>query len=139
MIGQAINVSVGAAGFVLIMAGRTGWDLTVYAVSASLDLVLSLILLVPKFGESTEPLRAQAIAVGLSNWLRLGLVKRYVGNSRGTSPTRGWRAGGQRARSRCSPPRRCSRQEVAARADRDRAGGRDRVRAGAAAVRADRG
>ena len=29
LVGQAVNVSVGAAGFVLIMAGRTGWDLVV--------------------------------------------------------------------------------------------------------------
>jgi O-antigen/teichoic acid export membrane protein len=77
VIGQAINVSVGAAGFVLIMAGRTGWDLTVYAVSALLDLVLSLIL-VPKFGINGAA-AAQAITIGLSNWLRLGLVKKYVG------------------------------------------------------------
>jgi len=77
VIGQAINVSVGAAGFVLIMAGRTGWDLTVYAVSAFLDLVLSLIL-VPKFGINGAA-AAQAITIGLSNWLRLGLVKKYVG------------------------------------------------------------
>jgi O-antigen/teichoic acid export membrane protein len=33
LIGQTVNVSVGAAGFVLIMVGRTGWDLTVYASS----------------------------------------------------------------------------------------------------------
>src|SRR6185369_7360592 len=77
VIGQAINVSVGAAGFVLIMAGRTGWDLTVYAVSAFLDLVLSLIL-VPKFGINGAA-AAQAITIGLSNWLRLGLVRKYVG------------------------------------------------------------
>jgi len=77
VIGQAINVSVGAAGFVLIMAGRTGWDLTVYAVSALLDLILSLIL-VPKFGINGAA-AAQAITIGLSNWLRLALVKRFVG------------------------------------------------------------
>src|SRR3954454_7749463 len=63
VIGQAINVSVGAAGFVLIMAGRTGWDLTVYGVSALLDLVLSLIL-VPKFGINGAA-AAQAIPIGL--------------------------------------------------------------------------
>ena len=77
VIGQAINVSVGAAGFVLIMAGRTGWDLTVYAVSAALDLVLS-ILLVPKFGIAGAA-TAQAITIAGSNWLRLALVKKYVG------------------------------------------------------------
>ena len=49
LIGQTVNVGVGAAGFVLIMAGRTGWDLTVYALSFVLDLVLALVL-VPRFG-----------------------------------------------------------------------------------------
>ncbi len=77
VIGQAINVSVGAAGFVLIMAGRTGWDLTVYGASAALDLVLSFVL-VPKFGIEGAA-AAQAITIACSNWLRLVLVKRYVG------------------------------------------------------------
>jgi O-antigen/teichoic acid export membrane protein len=77
VIGQAINVSVGAAGFVLIMAGRTGWDLTVYGLSALLDLILSFIL-VPKFGINGAA-AAQAITIALSNWLRLALVKRFVG------------------------------------------------------------
>jgi O-antigen/teichoic acid export membrane protein len=77
VIGQAINVSVGAAGFVLIMAGRTGWDLTVYALSAALDIGLSF-LLVPKFGIEGAA-AAQAITIACSNWLRLVLVRRYVG------------------------------------------------------------
>jgi O-antigen/teichoic acid export membrane protein len=77
VIGQAINVSVGAAGFVLIMAGRTGWDLTVYALSAALDIVLSF-LLVPKFGIEGAA-AAQAITLACSNWLRLVLVRRFVG------------------------------------------------------------
>ena len=61
MIGQAINVSVGAAGFVLIMAGRTGWDLIVYSLSATLDLTLAF-LLVPKFGIDGAA-AAQAITI----------------------------------------------------------------------------
>jgi O-antigen/teichoic acid export membrane protein len=76
VIGQAINVSVGAAGFVLIMAGRTGWDLTVYAVSAVLDLTLAWIL-VPHFGIEGAA-AAQAITIAASNWLRLVLVRRFV-------------------------------------------------------------
>jgi O-antigen/teichoic acid export membrane protein len=76
VIGQAINVSVGAAGFVLIMAGRTGWDLAVYGLSAALDLALSFAL-VPKFGINGAA-AAQAITIAGSNWLRLYLVKRYV-------------------------------------------------------------
>ena len=77
VIGQAINVSVGAAGFVLIMAGRTGWDLFVYAVSAALDLTLAWVL-VPRFGIDGAA-AAQAITIAASNWLRLALVRRFVG------------------------------------------------------------
>jgi O-antigen/teichoic acid export membrane protein len=76
-VGQAVNVSVGAAGFVLIMAGRTGWDLTVYGSSVVLDLVLALVL-VPKFGINGAA-AAQAITIALSNWFRLSLVRRFVG------------------------------------------------------------
>ncbi len=76
-VGQAINVSVGAAGFVLIMAGRTGWDLTVYGSSVVLDFVLALVL-VPKFGINGAA-AAQAITIALSNWFRLSLVRRFVG------------------------------------------------------------
>ncbi len=77
LIGQAVNVSVGAAGFVLIMAGRTGWDLTVYALSFPLDLVLSLIL-VSAFGIEGAAI-AQTITIAASNALRLTLVYRFVG------------------------------------------------------------
>ena len=59
------------------MAGRTGWDLVVYVLSAILDLVLSL-LLIPKFGINGAA-AAQAITIACSNWLRLVLVRRFVG------------------------------------------------------------
>ena len=49
LIGQTVNVSVGAAGFILIMVGRTTWDLLVYASSFLLDLAMAL-LLVPHLG-----------------------------------------------------------------------------------------
>jgi len=77
VIGQAINVSVGAAGFVLIMAGRTGWDLTVYACSAALDLVIAF-LLVPHLGVEGAAI-SQAVTIAASNWFRLALVRRHVG------------------------------------------------------------
>jgi O-antigen/teichoic acid export membrane protein len=70
-------VSVGAAGFVLIMAGRTGWDLVVYAASAVLDLAVALVL-VPRLGINGAAI-AQAVTIAASNWLRLVLVRRYVG------------------------------------------------------------
>jgi O-antigen/teichoic acid export membrane protein len=77
VVGQAVNVSVGAAGFVLIMAGRTGWDLIVYGFSFALDLVLSIVL-VAAFGIIGAAM-AQAITISASNALRLLLVRRFVG------------------------------------------------------------
>ncbi|MEA2446392.1 MAG: hypothetical protein QOK47_29, partial [Actinomycetota bacterium] len=47
--GQFINVATGSVGFILIMVGRTGWDLVVYAASLVLDLGLAL-LLCPRYG-----------------------------------------------------------------------------------------
>ena len=71
-----MNVSVGAAGFVLIMVGRTGWDLIVYAASFVLDLVMAL-LLVPHLGPEGAAI-AQASTLVFSNVLRLYLVWRFV-------------------------------------------------------------
>ncbi len=76
LIGQIVNVSVGAAGFVLIMVGRTGWDLLVYASSFLIDLTLA-ILLVPHLGPKGAAI-AQATTLVFSNALRLGLVWRFV-------------------------------------------------------------
>jgi O-antigen/teichoic acid export membrane protein len=76
LVGQAVNVSVGAAGFVLIMAGRTGWDLVVYALSFLLDLALSVVL-VSAFGIEGAA-ASQAITITCSNALRLYLVYRFV-------------------------------------------------------------
>lgn len=76
LVGQTVNVAVGAAGFVLIMAGRTGWDLVVYVLSFALDLLLALVL-VPRFGIEGAAL-AQTVTVAASNVLRLSLVHRFV-------------------------------------------------------------
>ena len=76
LIGQAVNVSVGAAGFVLIMVGRTGWDLVVYAASFALDLVIAIVL-VPHLGPMGAAI-AQAFALVFSNALRLYLVWHFV-------------------------------------------------------------
>jgi O-antigen/teichoic acid export membrane protein len=69
LIGQAVNVSVGAAGFILIMVGRTTWDLAVYASSFLLDLAMAL-LLVPHLGPKGAAI-AQATTLVFSNALRL--------------------------------------------------------------------
>lgn len=76
LIGQIVNVSVGAAGFVLIMAGRTGWDLTVYASSFILDLAVAIVL-VPHLGPTGAAI-AQSTTLVFSNMFRLYLVWRFV-------------------------------------------------------------
>jgi len=76
LVGQSVNVSVGAAGFVLIMAGFTGWDLVVYASSFALDIVLA-ITLVPHFGTEGAAI-AQTATIAASNAFRLWLVWRLV-------------------------------------------------------------
>jgi len=76
LIGQSINVAVGSVGFILIMVGRTGWDLVVYAGSFVLDLVLAFAL-APKFGAEGAA-TAQAITLAVSNAVRLVLVWRFV-------------------------------------------------------------
>ena len=77
LIGQIVNVSVGAAGFILIMVGRTTWDLLVYASSFVLDLTLA-ILLVPHLGPTGAAI-AQASTLVFSNAFRLWLVWKFVG------------------------------------------------------------
>ncbi len=71
-----MNVSVGAAGFVLIMVGRTVWDLVVYAMSFVLDLVVA-IALVPQLGPKGAAI-AQSTTLIFSNAFRLYLVWRFV-------------------------------------------------------------
>ena len=76
LVGQAVNVAVGSVGFILIMVGRTGWDLAVYAVSFALDLALAFVL-APRFGAEGAAV-AQAATLALSNFARLYLVWRFV-------------------------------------------------------------
>jgi len=77
LIGQIVNVSVGAAGFILIMVGRTWWDLVVYTSSFLIDLTVAVIL-VPYLGPMGAAI-AQATTLVFSNALRLYLVWRFVG------------------------------------------------------------
>ena len=76
LIGQIVNVSVGAAGFILIMVGRTGWDLVVYACSFVVDLVIAIVL-IPHLGPEGAAI-AQATTLVFSNLFRLYLVWRFV-------------------------------------------------------------
>lgn len=75
--GQLVNISTGSAGFVLIMTGRTGWDLVVYAVSLALDLSLAF-WLCPRYGIEGAAI-ANAVTFATSNVARLVLVKKFVG------------------------------------------------------------
>ena len=75
--GQLVNISTGSAGFVLIMTGRTGWDLLVYAISLGLDLSLAF-WLCPRYGIEGAAI-ANAVTFATSNVIRLVLVKKFVG------------------------------------------------------------
>lgn len=74
--GQFANIATGSVGFILIMVGRTGWDLIVYACSLVLSLVLAFILC-PRYGIEGAAI-ANAVTFGLSNLARLVLVRRFV-------------------------------------------------------------
>lgn len=74
--GQLVNIAAGSVGFVLIMIGRTGWDLAVYAGSLALDLVLAF-WLAPRHGIAGAA-TANAITFAASNALRLVLVYRFL-------------------------------------------------------------
>ena len=76
VLGQLVNIATGSVGFILIMVGRTGWDLVVYAASLLLDLAVAFIL-APKLGMEGAAI-ANAVTFGLSNAVRLLLVIRFV-------------------------------------------------------------
>ena len=75
--GQFVNVATGSVGFVLIMVGRTGWDLVVYAASLVLDVALAF-WLCSRYGMEGAAV-ANAVTFALSKWARLALVRRFVG------------------------------------------------------------
>lgn len=79
LVGQIVNVSVGAAGFVLIMVKRTGWDLVVYASSFVLDVVLCVVLINVLQRGPAGAATAQTITIIFSNGLRIFLVWKFVG------------------------------------------------------------
>jgi O-antigen/teichoic acid export membrane protein len=76
LIGQMVNVAVGSVGFILIMVGRTGWDLTVYAGSFAVDLAVAF-WLAPGLGAKGAAI-AQAVTLAVANASRLYLVWRFV-------------------------------------------------------------
>ena len=78
LIGQLVNVATGTVGFILIMVGRTGWDLVVYAASVVFD-VGAAILLIGGLDLGMEGAAvAGALTMGLSKMARLWLVWKFV-------------------------------------------------------------
>jgi O-antigen/teichoic acid export membrane protein len=76
LVGQLVNVAVGGVGFILVMVGRTGWDLVVYALSFALDVGVAAAL-APRLGAEGAAV-AQALTMVVSNLGRLYLVWRFV-------------------------------------------------------------
>lgn len=80
IVGMVVPVMVGTVGFILIMAGRTGWDLAVYFGSFAVDVGVALWLARP---EGSLGIRgaaiAQAATLTVSAVARLMLVKRFLG------------------------------------------------------------
>jgi O-antigen/teichoic acid export membrane protein len=69
---------VGTVGFILIMVGRTGWDLSVYLVGLMLDVGLALLLAGPGSLGLRGAAIAQASTLTFSAVARLTLVHRFV-------------------------------------------------------------
>jgi O-antigen/teichoic acid export membrane protein len=74
--GMFANILTGSVGFILVMVGRTGWDLAVYASSIALNLVLAFSLC-PRYGIEGAAV-ANAVTLACSNLVRLYLVRRFV-------------------------------------------------------------
>jgi O-antigen/teichoic acid export membrane protein len=76
IIGLIVPVIVGTVGFILIMVGRTGWDLLIYA-GSFVSAVGIAVVLAPRFGMRGAAV-AEAVTLTLSAIARLLLVKRFV-------------------------------------------------------------
>ena len=77
--GMVVPVCVGTVGFILIMVGRTGWDLVVYLTAVGIDVGLALALARPESLGIRGAAIAQAVTLGFSALARLLLVRRFVG------------------------------------------------------------
>jgi O-antigen/teichoic acid export membrane protein len=79
IVGMIVPVTVGTVGFILIMAGRTGWDLLVYLGGFTIDIGVSLALAGPERLGIRGAALAQALTLSFSAVARLLLVKRFLG------------------------------------------------------------
>ena len=73
-----VPVMVGTVGFILIMAGRTGWDLLVYIGGFTIDVGLALPLARPEVLGIEGAAIAQAATLTFSAIARLLLVRRFL-------------------------------------------------------------
>ncbi len=79
IVGMIVPVMVGTVGFILIMAGRTGWDLLVYMGGFAIDVGVALTLARPEVLGIRGAAIAQALTLSFSAIARLLLVRRFLG------------------------------------------------------------
>jgi len=79
IVGMIVPVMVGTVGFILIMAGRTGWDLLVYVAAFGVDVAVALWLARPESLGIRGAAVAQATTLTFSAIARLMLVRRFLG------------------------------------------------------------
>ena len=79
IVGMIVPVMVGTVGFILIMAGRTGWDLLVYVGGFAIDVGVALALARPEVLGIRGAAIAQALTLSFSAVARLLLVRRFLG------------------------------------------------------------
>lgn len=79
IVGMIVPVMVGTVGFILIMAGRTGWDLLVYLGGFAIDVGVALALARPEVLGIRGAAVAQALTLSFSAVARLMLVRRFLG------------------------------------------------------------
>lgn len=78
IIGMIVPVMVGTVGFILIMVGRTGYDLWVYLIALALDLGIAFALAGPGALGIRGAAIAQAVTLTFSAVARLLLVWKFV-------------------------------------------------------------
>jgi O-antigen/teichoic acid export membrane protein len=79
ILGMIVPVMVGTVGFILIMAGRTGWDLAVYLGGFAIDIGVALALAGPSSLGIRGAAIAQALTLSFSAVARLLLVRHFLG------------------------------------------------------------
>jgi O-antigen/teichoic acid export membrane protein len=78
IVGMVVPVCVGTVGFILIMVGRTGWDLMVYAAAFVIDVGIAYALARPSVLGMKGAAIAQACTLTFSAIARLLLVRKFV-------------------------------------------------------------